>query len=60
MWSVGVSDSGNMAGYSRQAWASVDDEKKEAIREEAIRKMKLAGADHVIPTVANLPDLIGL
>lgn len=60
MWSVGVSDSGNMAGYSYQDWIALEGEQQEDIRQQAIRKMKQAGADHVIPSIKQLPALIGL
>jgi phosphonoacetaldehyde hydrolase len=60
MWSIGVSDSGNMAGYALADWQALDEQVKEDIRQEATRKMKKAGADRVIPTVADIPALIGL
>lgn len=55
---VGVSLSGNFAGKTPQELANMSEEEINEIRLLATEKLKAAGADHVIDTVAKLPALI--
>lgn len=55
---VGVSLSGNFAGKTPQEIAQMDEEEINDIRQLATEKLKAAGADYVIDTVAKLPALI--
>ncbi|MEP3276045.1 MAG: phosphonoacetaldehyde hydrolase [Stappiaceae bacterium] len=55
---VGVALSGNVVGLSHEELADLPLEKIEILRQEATRMLKNAGADHVIDSVADLPDLI--
>lgn len=55
---VGVTLSGNHAGLTPEALAGTPAAEVEAIRRRAGEKLRAAGADHVIDTVADLPALI--
>ncbi|MEM7289356.1 MAG: phosphonoacetaldehyde hydrolase [Pseudomonadota bacterium] len=55
---VGVSLSGNYAGKPAQELAALSQDEITAIRECATKALKEAGADHVIDTVADLPQLL--
>ncbi|WP_298818138.1 phosphonoacetaldehyde hydrolase [uncultured Roseibium sp.] len=55
---VGLALSGNYAGKTADQLAELSDPEIEALRGFATEKLKSAGADHVIDTVADLPDLI--
>lgn len=55
---VGVSLSGNFAGKTPQELANMSEEEINEIRLFAAEKLKAAGADHVIDTVAKLPALL--
>jgi len=57
---VGVSLSGNFAGKTPQELAQMSEEEIQEIREFATEKLKSAGADYVIDTVAKLPGLIDM
>lgn len=55
---VGLALSGNYVGKTPDQLANLADADVEALRRSATEKLKAAGADHVIDTVADLPDLI--
>lgn len=55
---VGVALSGNVVGLAPEELAALPDERVDELRHEAGAILKEAGADHVIDTVADLPDLI--
>jgi phosphonoacetaldehyde hydrolase len=55
---VGVALSGNYVGKTPAELARLPSEKITALREAAAAKLRAAGADHVIDTVADLPNLI--
>ncbi len=55
---VGVALSGNAVGKTPEALAALSEDEIEALRAHATRILKAAGADHVIDTVADLPDLV--
>ncbi len=55
---VGLALSGNEAGLTYEEFAGMDEAAKAPIRERVSAKLKAAGADHVIDTVADLPALI--
>lgn len=55
---VGVSLSGNFAGRTPQELSQLDEKEIQEIRLLATTKLKEAGADYVIDTVAKLPALI--
>lgn len=55
---VGVALSGNYAGKTPEEISSLSEDEKEALRKPAADKLKEAGADHIIDTVADLPKLL--
>jgi phosphonoacetaldehyde hydrolase len=55
---VGLALSGNFAGKTPEELAALSEAEIDAIRQEATAKLKEAGADHVIDTVADLPKLM--
>lgn len=55
---VGLALSGNYAGKTPDELAALPDAEVDALRQHATLKLKEAGADHVIDTVADLPALI--
>ncbi|WP_299481407.1 phosphonoacetaldehyde hydrolase [uncultured Roseibium sp.] len=55
---VGLALSGNYAGKTPAELAALSESEIDALRRHATVKLKNAGADHVIDTVADLPSLI--
>jgi len=55
---VGVALSGNYVGKTPAELARLPSREISALREAAAAKLRAAGADHVIDTVADLPNLI--
>lgn len=55
---VGLALSGNYAGKTPDELAALPEPEIEAIRQHATEKLKQAGADYVIDTVAELPALL--
>lgn len=55
---VGLALSGNYAGKTPEELAALSEAEVDALRRHATAKLKDAGADHVIDTVADLPALI--
>lgn len=55
---VGVTLSGNYAGKTPEELAALDPAEITGIRTEAGNRLKAAGADHIIDTVADLPQLL--
>ena len=55
---VGVALSGNAVGKTLEELAALPEVKVEALRQHATQLLRAAGADHVIDTVADLPDLV--
>ncbi len=55
---VGLALSGNYAGKTPDELAALPEDEVDALRQTATEKLKAAGADYVIDTVADLPDLI--
>lgn len=55
---VGLALSGNYAGKSPDELAALSESEIDLLRQHATAKLKAAGADHVIDTVADLPALI--
>lgn len=55
---VGVALSGNYVGKTPEELAALSVAEVDALRRGAAEKLKAAGADHVIDTVADLPDLL--
>ncbi|SON56825.1 Phosphonoacetaldehyde hydrolase [Hartmannibacter diazotrophicus] len=55
---VGVALSGNECGHTPEELAAMDPLEVAAIRERVTAKLKAAGADHIIDTVADLPALV--
>ena len=55
---VGVAMSGNAVGRTPEELATLSEDEIEALRSHATRMLKEAGADYVIDTVADLPDLV--
>lgn len=58
VWTVGISESGNMMGLDWQALQALDPSARRQQREAAEAKMKAAGAHDVIPSVASLMPTI--
>ena len=55
---IGVALSGNYVGLTPDELAELSKEERDVRRQFATRKLKAAGADYVIDTVADLPELI--
>ncbi|MCB1486004.1 MAG: phosphonoacetaldehyde hydrolase [Bauldia sp.] len=55
---VGVCLSGNYAGLTANQLAAIGDAERDALRTRIGDRLKAAGADHVIDTVADLPELV--
>lgn len=55
---VGVTLSGNEAGLTVDEVAALTPEARQALHQRVGEKLKAAGADHIIETVADLPALI--
>ncbi len=55
---VGLALSGNEAGLTPEQFATMTEAEKAPIRERVTRKLKQAGADHVIDSVADLMPLL--
>ena len=55
---VGVALSGNAVGLSVEALAALPAAEVDSLREKAGSILLKAGADHVIDTIADLPDLL--
>jgi phosphonoacetaldehyde hydrolase len=55
---VGLALSGNYAGKTPEELAALPEAEVDRLRQHAATKLKAAGADHVIDTVADLPALI--
>lgn len=55
---VGVALSGNYVGKTTDELAHMHDTEVQALRDVAAKKLLNAGADHVIDTVADLPELM--
>jgi phosphonoacetaldehyde hydrolase len=53
-----VALSGNYVGKTPQALAAMTQDQIEPLRQAASEKLHTAGADHVIDTIADLPDLV--
>ena len=57
-WTVGVSISGNAVGLSRDEWEALDHPAQMHHREAAETRLRSAGADYVIDSVADLMPII--
>ncbi len=55
---VGVALSGNIVGRTPQKLAALSAEELQTLRAEATEVLRTAGAQHVIDTVADLPELL--
>ncbi len=58
MWTVGLTQSGNEAGFTLAEYRVATDAAKSAARKRATAKMRAANAHYVLDTVADLPDVI--
>lgn len=57
-WTVGVTRTGNLIGMSERELSATAPEIRQRLLNEAAEKMKLAGADFVIESVAELPAIV--
>lgn len=55
---VGLALSGNEAGLTLEEMDALSDDERDVVRQRATKILKDAGADHVIDTVKDLPELI--
>jgi len=55
---VGISLSGNYVGLDEQTLSALSEDKRTQLNDDAAKKLRDAGADHVIDSVLGLPDLI--
>lgn len=55
---VGLALSGNEAGLSVSQLAALKEDERDALRQRATQSLTNAGADYVIDSVADLPDLL--
>jgi phosphonoacetaldehyde hydrolase len=51
-WTIGVAVSGNAVGLSLEAWLALGSAERERLQSAADSQLRAAGADYVIPTVA--------
>jgi phosphonoacetaldehyde hydrolase len=58
MWTVGVSQSGNLVGLGQEELAALDPQERRRRVETASEELLAAGAHFVIPTVADLPSVL--
>jgi phosphonoacetaldehyde hydrolase len=58
VWSIGVTDTGNMAGCNKAVWEALSDSERVTRRDKATEEMKKLGAHYVLTSVVDLPDLI--
>lgn len=57
-WTVGLAVSGNLVGLSLSEWQALPPAEQERLRADATTRLKAAGADHVIDSLADLPGVI--
>ena len=57
-WNVGISLSGNMAGFSAEEFAALPPADVDAVRKRAEGELIAAGSDVVIDSVADLPSAV--
>ncbi len=57
-WTVGVAISGNLVGLPLAEWQALPQAEQQRLRQEASRKLEAAGADYVIDSIAELPEVI--
>jgi phosphonoacetaldehyde hydrolase len=57
-WTVGVSRTGNGVGLTEAQWAMLQEEDRKVALDRATNQLREAGADWVIESVAELPDLL--
>ena len=57
-WSIGVTDTGNMAGCDKATWDALSEDERTNLRNQATDDMNNAGAHYVLPGVAQLPPII--
>ena len=55
---MGISLSGNYVGLDEQNLSALPEDKRTQLNDDAAKKLRDAGADHVIDSVLALPDLI--
>ena len=55
---VGISLSGNYVGLDEQTLSALHEDKRSQLNDDAAKRLREAGADHVIDSVSDLPDLI--
>lgn len=53
-WTVGVTVSGNEVGLTKAEWDACSEEEQMQLRQKAAEKLKAAGADYIIDSVADL------
>jgi phosphonoacetaldehyde hydrolase len=58
VWSIGVTDTGNMAGCNKSSWDALLESEQNSCRAKATEEMKNAGAHYLLKSVADLPSLI--
>ena len=56
-WTVGIAASGNGVGLSLEAWQELAESEQKRLSAAAGESLREAGADYVIATIANLPDV---
>ena len=55
---VGITRTGNLVGISEEAWSKLNGDEKKKLIESAAKKLKDAGADFVVESVAELPSIL--
>jgi phosphonoacetaldehyde hydrolase len=59
MWTVGLTLSGNEVGLTHAELQALPAAEQAALHEQAARKLRAAGADHVVTSIAALPAALG-
>jgi phosphonoacetaldehyde hydrolase len=55
---VGITRTGNLVGVGEEAWSKLDRDRKKTLLECATKRLKDAGADFVLESVAELPSIL--
>jgi phosphonoacetaldehyde hydrolase len=58
VWSIGVTDTGNMAGCNKPTWDALSESEQDSRRNKGTAEMNDSGAHYVLASVAELPSII--
>ena len=58
VWTVGVTDTGNLVGATEAEWATMPEPRRSHARMVAAARLRTAGAHYVIDSLADLPTVV--